>query len=151
MSMPWGDIATAPRATGARTVRVYFRAPAAATRIVPLVAPLGKIARFKPLYERLKHRIEAGPSGPSEAERARSKFMIWAEATAVDGRRQQAVMSGPGGYPFTAISAAECAIRAAAPEFDRRGALTPTQAFDAPSLLAALEPHGVRLTVSGGG
>jgi short subunit dehydrogenase-like uncharacterized protein len=52
-------------------------------------------------------------------------------------------VTGGDGYDFTAVAAALCAERAAAADFDKRGALTPTQAFGARALLDGLKESGV--------
>ncbi|MCU1277877.1 MAG: hypothetical protein JWM53_1423, partial [bacterium] len=86
------------------------------------------------------------PEGPTDAERARARCAIVAEAQ--NGPRTgRAWVTAGDGYEFTAFSAVECAVRAAADGFDGKGALTPTQAFGARPLLEALAPHGVRFGV----
>ena len=77
------------------------------------------------------------PEGPSDAERARARCAVVAEAQN-GARTARAWVTAGDGYDFTAVAAVECAVRAAADGFDSKGALTPTQAFGARALLEAL-------------
>ena len=43
VSIPWGDLATAPRSTGARSVRTYLSMPRAQARALPLMNALGPL------------------------------------------------------------------------------------------------------------
>jgi short subunit dehydrogenase-like uncharacterized protein len=82
--------------------------------------------------------------GPSDAERARARCAVVAQARSGNGKTATAWVTTGDGYDFTAVSAVECAVRAAADGFDQRGVLTPTQAFGARPLLDALAAHDVR-------
>jgi short subunit dehydrogenase-like uncharacterized protein len=90
----------------------------------------------------VERRIARLPEGPSDAERARAKFGVVAEARGKKGV-SAAWVAGGDGYDFTAESAALCATRAAEPGFSARGALTPSQAFGARALLEGLAGNGV--------
>lgn len=142
VSIPWGDLATAPRSTGARNVRTYVTLPPAATALVPVLGVAGKALKWGPARRLAEKWVQTLPEGPSEAERARARCVAVAEAEA-DGRRGVAWVTCGDGYDFTAVAAVECAVRAAAPDFGQTGALTPTQAFGARALLDALAAHGV--------
>ena len=142
ISVPWGDVVTAPRSTGAREVRTFMSFKAG-----PLLEPLARVAGallgLGPVKSLVERRIARAPEGPSDDERARSRFAVYADAEGAHGRRA-AWVTGGNGYDFTAASAVVCATRAAAPDFTARGALTPTQAFGARALLDALAESGVR-------
>jgi len=146
VSIPWGDLATAPRSTGARTIRTYMAVSPTVARVAPLVGLAGKALSWGPAKRLAEHWVSSLPEGPSDAERARARCAIVAEAQ--NGpRTARAWVTAGDGYDFTAAAAVECAVRAAADGFDRKGALTPTQAFGARALLEALAPHGVRFGV----
>jgi short subunit dehydrogenase-like uncharacterized protein len=53
----------------------------------------------------LKSRIQAGPPGPSEEERARGRSLLWGEATDAAGNRVVSRLTGPEGYTFTMLTA----------------------------------------------
>ena len=143
ISIPWGDLATAPRSTGARRVRTYAAVPPAVATLAPLVGVATRALAWAPLARLAERWVEKLPEGPSDAERARAHCEVVAEADA-DGRHGTAWVTCGDGYDFTAASAVECAVRAAADGFSGRGALTPTQAFGARALLESLTVHGVR-------
>ncbi len=146
VSIPWGDLATAPRSTGARTLRTYMAVPPAMARVMPLVGLATKALAWAPAKRLAERWVDALPEGPSDAERARSRCAVVAEAQK-GARAGRAWVTTGDGYEFTAHAAVECAVRAASPAFDKKGALTPTQAFGARPLLEALAPYGVRFGV----
>jgi saccharopine dehydrogenase (NAD+, L-lysine-forming) len=146
VSIPWGDLATAPRSTGCKTLRTYMVVPPAAARLMPLVGIASKALKWGPARHLAESWVQSLPEGPSEAERARNRCAVVAEAQ-TGARVGRAWVTTGDGYDFTAQAAVECAVRAAAPDFDKKGALTPTQAFGARPLLEALAEHGVRFGV----
>ncbi|MGZ3426944.1 MAG: saccharopine dehydrogenase family protein [Polyangia bacterium] len=146
VSIPWGDLATAPRSTGARTVRTYMAVTPTVARVMPLVGLASKALSWGPARRLAEHWVSSLPEGPSDAERARARCAIVAEAQN-GARTARAWVTAGDGYDFTAAAAVECAVRAAADGFDKKGALTPTQAFGARALLEALAEHDVRFGV----
>lgn len=141
VSVPWGDVVTAPRSTGARNVRCFMALSRSMRRFLPL-APLAPLALRIPGAERLaRWWIARRPEGPSAAERARSAFTVYAEARSATGRRS-AWVTGGNVYDFTGVAAVECAMRAAAEDFRAVGALSPSLAFGGRALLEALAARG---------
>jgi saccharopine dehydrogenase (NAD+, L-lysine-forming) len=137
ISIPWGDIVTAPRSTGAKNVRTFVAVPKRLLRVAPVVARLRvllKLPGAKALGERW---IRRQPEGPTPEERARAVTAVHAEATGAKGVASVWALTVDG-YDFTARSAVHCALLAADPAFDKRGTLTPSQAFGAKALLDAL-------------
>jgi short subunit dehydrogenase-like uncharacterized protein len=49
----------------------------------------------------LKRRIQAGPPGPSDEERAKGQTFLWGEVSDGTGRRAVSRLRGPEGYTFT--------------------------------------------------
>jgi short subunit dehydrogenase-like uncharacterized protein len=113
---------------------------------MPLVGLASKALSWGPARRLAEHWVSSLPEGPSDAERARARCAIVAEAQN-GARTARAWVTAGDGYDFTAAAAVECAVRAAADGFDKRGALTPTQAFGARALLEALAEHDVRFGV----
>ncbi|HEY2746406.1 MAG TPA: saccharopine dehydrogenase NADP-binding domain-containing protein [Polyangia bacterium] len=146
VSIPWGDLATAPRSTGARTIRTYMAVSSTMAKVAPLVGLAGKALAWAPAKRLAERWVATLPEGPSDAERARARCAIVAEAQN-GARTARAWVTCGDGYDFTAAASVECALRAAADGFDRKGALTPTQAFGARPLLEALAAHDVRFGV----
>jgi saccharopine dehydrogenase (NAD+, L-lysine-forming) len=147
VSLPWGDVATAPRSTGARTVRTYVAVPPAVAPLMPLVGAATKALAWGPLKQVAERVVQSMPEGPSDAERASARSAVVAEARA-GGRVGRAWVTMGDGYDVTAATAVECAARAAAPQFAGAGALTPAQAFGARALLTALGASGIAFGVS---
>jgi short subunit dehydrogenase-like uncharacterized protein len=146
VSIPWGDLATAPRSTGCKTLRTYMAVPPVAAHVMPLVGLATKALKWGPARQLAESWVQSLPEGPTDAERARSRCTVVAEAQ--NGARVgRAWVTTGDGYDFTAQAAVECAVRAASPSFEESGALTPTQAFGARSLLESLAEHGVRFGV----
>jgi saccharopine dehydrogenase (NAD+, L-lysine-forming) len=137
ISIPWGDLATAPRSTGAREVRTFIAVGRATARWAQALAPAARLLGLAPLRALGERYIRRLPEGPSDEQRAHSNFGVYAEATGSQGTRGVWVAGG-NGYDFTARSAVLCARLAARPEFAARGALTPSQAFGARALLDGL-------------
>jgi saccharopine dehydrogenase (NAD+, L-lysine-forming) len=85
----------------------------------------------------LKRRIQAGPPGPTEEERARGRTVLWGEVTDERGRRAVARLRGPDGYTFTvraALAVVERVLAGGAPA----GFQTPSTAFG-PDFVLGLE------------
>lgn len=138
VSVPWGDVVTAPRSTGAQTVRVYMPFSRRMIRWAPLAQRALSWRAAAALAERFVRRL---PEGPSAEERARGRFEAIAEADGATGTKSVSIRGGDG-YDVTAETASLAAMLAAETGFTARGARTPTQAFGARRLL-----EGTRLTV----
>ena len=128
----WGgaEPVTVPRHTDVRNVRSYLRAPAVAAhtgRFGKLVAPLLRLSTL------------AGPEGPRETGRRKSRFIVVAEARGPGGSGR-AVLSGSDPYGLTALLLVRGAQALIAGEARRAGVLAPAEAFDARALAARLGP-----------
>jgi short subunit dehydrogenase-like uncharacterized protein len=78
----------------------------------------------------MKSRIKSGPPGPSDAERARGKSIVWGEAEDAAGKRCVSRLQGPEGYTLTsmtALAAVERVLAGHAPA----GFQTPSRAYGA--------------------
>jgi short subunit dehydrogenase-like uncharacterized protein len=142
---PAGENITVPRHVQTPRVRTLLSAstsvplPGAAASLV--MAPF-QLAVRTPLRRAFEALVPRLPEGPSTESRRRSRFVIECEARAGDGRRRGRV-SGSDPYGLTASTTVEGALRCAAPGFDRRGALAPSQAFDPADFLDSLHSAGV--------
>ena len=109
-----------------RNVRSYVRGPRIARlagRIAPLAAPLLRLASL------------AGPLGPREERRGRTRFAVVAEARGPEGNCR-VTLAGADPYALTAL----LLVRGAQLEARAAGVLAPAEAFDAASLVESLEP-----------
>lgn len=125
-----------------------------ASTAVPLPGPAASLvmAPFQlavrtPLRRALEALIPRLPEGPSTDSRRRSRFVIECEARGPGGTRRGRV-TGSDPYGLTARTTVEGALRCAAPEYDRRGALAPSQAFDPADFLDSLSSAGVEYEAS---
>jgi short subunit dehydrogenase-like uncharacterized protein len=152
VAYPAGEHFTVPRHVQTRNVRTSLSASTVAPHpklgaTVPMTMPALRFAlgtRARGLVERA---IAKMPEGPSEADRRRARFVIVCEAR--DGRGvRKGVIRGVDVYGLTAVTTVEGALRCAAPDFDRAGALAPSEAFDARDFLAALADAGVSYELS---
>ena len=133
-TIPWGDVSTAFHSTGIPNVAVYMTMSPGARRMAVASRWLGPLLRSAPVQRRLLGRVRAGVPGPDDATRARGRSLLWAEATAPDGRRAVSRLSGPEGYTLTALTAVHLARRALAGDAPA-GFMTPSRAYGADVIL----------------
>jgi short subunit dehydrogenase-like uncharacterized protein len=118
--------------------------PAQVVPIIRVGAPFLRALSSGWVRELLQKGLDLLPEGPTALMRSRARSAAVAEVEGTGGECRLGWVSAGDSYSFTAASAALCARLAAAEGFDRRGALTPTQAFGARELLSGLSDHGVK-------
>ncbi len=128
MTIPWGDVSTAWHSTGIPDIRVYTGTPPSQIRRLRRLAPFLPLAGWKPIKRFLQRRVDHRAPGPSEEARRTARVYLWGEAKNAAGARVTATLETPEAYQLTAVSAVECARRAAAGEVPA-GAWTPSKAF----------------------
>jgi short subunit dehydrogenase-like uncharacterized protein len=101
VTIPWGDVATAYRSTGISDIEVYMAVSRWQLRLMRLSRPFGWALRTSLVQNFLHRRIQAGPPGPSDEERARGRTYLWGEVDDGQGRRIVSRLRGPEGYTFT--------------------------------------------------
>ncbi len=105
MSIPWGDVSTAYYSTGIPDIEVYSVTPPAVRRLARASRYLGWLLGSGPVQRYLKGKIQAGPPGPSDEERAAGESLLWGEAADDAGRTAVSRIRGPEGYTLTALTA----------------------------------------------
>ncbi len=128
MTIPWGDVATAYRSTGIPDIEVYTAASRTQVIAGRLLRWFGWAAGSPAVQGYLKRRIQAGPPGPSDEERARGQSLLWGEAADAAGGRVVSRLRGPEGYTLTmwaALAAAKRVLEGDAPP----GFRTPSLAY----------------------
>lgn len=108
VAIPWGDVATAFHSTGIGTIETFVVLPATVRLTVKAAAAL----TWGPLRSLIERRIRKGPPGPSSKRRAQGWSVLWAEASASDGRSARARLRAPEPYELTSWTALELARRA---------------------------------------
>ncbi len=109
-AIPWGDLFTAARSTGASDITVYTYVPGALRWFAQTTAPFRGLLRQAWLSKPLESALAAALPGPSAELRERGHVFVWAEARTMDGRSAEVRLLTREAYSFTAISALE-AIR----------------------------------------
>jgi short subunit dehydrogenase-like uncharacterized protein len=105
ITIPWGDVATAWYSTRIPDIEVYLAAPLGTRLAARASRLLGGLLRSGPVQGFFRRRIQAGPPGPTAAERARGRSVVWGEACDQAGSRVVARLQGPEGYTLTVQAA----------------------------------------------
>lgn len=147
---PGGEPITVPRHVQTSDVRMMLTAatvvPRRAAPLLPLAMPAFARAMRTPIRGLASKLVARLPEGPDEAARRSNRFTIVCEARAGSATRRGTV-TGPDVYGLTAVTTSHAALLAAAPGFDGRGALAPSQAFDPEDFLGSLARFGVEHSV----
>ena len=127
VTIPMGDVVTAPHSTGIENVSVYAAASKAEIAAMRVGDSVDWLLDAGPVKSGLECLIEAGVDGPDEDELEAGRAVVWAELT--DGER---TVSGrirtPNVYALTADAAVSAAERTLAGDPDP-GFQTPATAF----------------------
>jgi short subunit dehydrogenase-like uncharacterized protein len=105
VTIPWGDLATAYRSTGIRDIEVYLAVSPWRLRLMRASRFLGGLLGAPWVQRLLKRRIQAGPPGPTDQERAAGQTLLWGEVSDGAGARAVSRLRGPEGYTFTVLAA----------------------------------------------
>jgi len=131
-TIPWGDVATAYHSTGIPNIEVFTVIPPKNLKMLKLSRYLGWLLASGPVQDYLQKQIP--PGGPSDAERAKGKSLLWGEATDLNGNRVESRLQGPEGYTLTAHAALNIAQKIISGNF-KPGFQTPAQAYGADLIL----------------
>ncbi len=137
MTIPWGDVSTAYHSTHIPNIEVYMAVPPRQIRAARLSRYFGWLLGSSWVQGYLKRKIQAGPPGPTDEQRARGKSFLWGEATDDAGRKVVSRLRGPEGYTLTvraALAVVERVLAGQAPP----GFQTPSMAYG-PDLVLGLE------------
>lgn len=134
VALSWGDVATAWHSTQIPDIDVHFQA----TRQLEQVSRLGAFARFV-LASRLGQRIaraaiERQPEGPDDAQRARSRTALVAQAWNAQGEQRRSRLHTPEAYTLTALTALAIVRKVLGGDFEP-GFQTPSLAYGADFIL----------------
>jgi short subunit dehydrogenase-like uncharacterized protein len=134
MSIPWGDVSTAYHSTGIPDIEVYSQTPASVRRLARVSRYLGWLLGSGPVQRYFKRRIQAGPPGPSDEERAAGESLLWGEVADAAGRTAVSRLRGPEGYTLTALTALAIVAKVLAGQAPP-GFQTPSRAYGADLIL----------------
>jgi short subunit dehydrogenase-like uncharacterized protein len=153
---PAGEQITVPRHIPTRNVTTTINAGAFSSDLLArifgaIMPPLGLAMRSGALRRAAGAVIARLPEGPSPQQRERMRWMIVCEAKRAEVKRR-GVITGKDVYGLTAAAIRQGALIAARRDFQGRGALAPSQAFDPKDFLASLlDRFDVRWSVEGAG
>jgi short subunit dehydrogenase-like uncharacterized protein len=149
---PSGEQITVPHHVKTRAVRTTMNASAfGPERLAALTAAMMRpagVAMRTPLKRLAGAVISRLPEGPTQAQREAMRWMIVCEAKRGELERR-GVISGRDVYGLTAAAICRGGLIAAGSDFEGRGALAPSQAFDPSDFLAGLARFDVRWDVEG--
>ena len=148
---PAGEHITVPRHVRTQRVRTLIAASTLlplplVPRVAGLVMAPAQLAMRTPLRRAVAALLPRLPEGPSEESRRKARFLIDCEARKGPSVRRGTV-TGSNPYGLTARATVEGAFRCASPDYDRKGALAPSQAFDPREFLDALADFGVEYDI----
>ncbi len=104
MSIPWGDVSTAYQTTGIPNIETFTAMPQKTFKVLKYQFLFNWLLRTSFMRERQLKKIRSKPAGPSDERRAKSKSLVWGEATNASGANVSAKIKTPEGYTLTAIS-----------------------------------------------
>ncbi|HYG61114.1 MAG TPA: saccharopine dehydrogenase, partial [Thermoanaerobaculia bacterium] len=129
-TIPWGDVSTAWHTTGIPNIRVYTGVPPRQIRRMRFWSFVLPLAARPAIKRFLQRQVDRRAPGPSEQTRETARVHLWGEVRNAAGRTLTSTLETPEAYALTAVSAVECAVRAAAGRVPP-GAWTPARAFGA--------------------
>lgn len=135
VTIPWGDVSTAFYSTGIPNIEVFTVVPPSALKLMKLSRYIGPMLASGPIQRYLQGKIPQG--GPSDAERARGKTLLWGEASDTAGNRVEARLQTPEGYTLTALAALNITQKILEGNF-APGFQTPSKAYG-PDLILEIE------------
>ena len=135
VTIPWGDVSTAFYSTGIPNIEVFTVVPPSALKLMKLSRYFGPMLASGPIQRYLQGKIPQG--GPSDAERARGKTLLWGEASDTAGNRVEARLQTPEGYTLTALAALNITQKILEGNF-APGFQTPSKAYG-PDLILEIE------------
>lgn len=134
VTIPWGDVSTAYYSTGIPDIEVYAAFPAATRIGMVATRYLGWLLGLPPVQDLQKTLIQNQPPGPTEAERAQGKSLLWGEVTDNSVNRLVSRLQCPEGYTLTALTAVAIVQKVLAGQFSV-GFQTPSLVYGADFIL----------------
>jgi short subunit dehydrogenase-like uncharacterized protein len=104
VTIPWGDVSTAYRSTGIGDIEVYSAVSRGQLRLLRWSRWFAWLLRLPRVQRFLLRRLQSGPPGPTEEERAKGRTLLWGEVSDNEGRRAVTRLRGPEGYTFTVLA-----------------------------------------------
>lgn len=111
LSIPWGDVVTAPHTTGIQNVEVYAGLSGLERLFFRGFRYTKWLYRYTPLPDVLAGAVRQFHANPTERERERDRSGVWGRVTDEEGNAAEARLVCPGTYEMTAGCTAVTAAR----------------------------------------
>lgn len=151
---PTGEQITVPRHVPTKNLSTSLTAatiaPGPLARAVPVIGRAAGMALRTPARRALGAAISRMPEGPSSEQRAKAHFTIVCDAVR-GGEQRRGVIRGSDVYGLTAALITRGAMIAADKDFEGRGGLAPSQAFEPREFLSGLDRFGIAWALEGAG
>jgi len=134
MSIPWGDVTTAWVSTSIPNIEVFMAAPMGMRMMTKATNLFVGVLGSKWVTRWLQKQVDAGPAGPTLAQRQRGASHLWGEVINDSGQRMSSRLDTVEGYSLTALTAWDIAKRTLDGQ-GRAGFQTPSQVFGADYIL----------------
>ena len=134
MTIPWGDVSTAFYSTGIPNIKVFMAAPPGLQKTAKVSRYFGWVLNAGPVQSFLKKKIQDGPAGPNDLERAQGESLLWGKVTNAAGESMESRLRTVEGYTLTAQTAWAIAKRVIA-GYAPAGFQTPSMAYGADFIL----------------
>lgn len=142
VSFPGGEVIMVPRHVQTRAVTPMIALGRGTTSLLRLGLPLLRAVMATPLNRVLWRSIDLGPTGPTLAERAASRFTLLVEARRGEDRRA-VISKGTDPYGLTAVVAVAVAARLWTGEPQQVGAVSPAMVAGADVIINSTRAAGV--------
>ena len=131
VTIPWGDVASAYYTTGIENIEVYTTMPASQLRFMRWFRWAFPLAGLGFVQSYLKRRVDRSVQGPNEEVYNKSRCSLWGRVTDARGRKAEATLETPGGYPLTVMTTLAAVEKVLADDVHEGayGFLTPARAF----------------------
>lgn len=146
VSFPSAEVVTIPRHIETRSVRTFMAVPRIAARVLSAGGGALRGLVRSPLASLGSRLIGEGTEGPDAEARRRDTFHVVVEVRGTKRGREAAtslILRGRDVYGLSAAIARQGALLMAGGRVQRRGVLTPAQAFKPRAFLDGLEPEGL--------
>lgn len=128
VAVGWGDVSTAFHSTAIPNITVFFEANPQLAQMANMGGFTRFLLSFGFMQKKLKAKVDAGPEGPSETDRAAGFSVLVGEATNEAGDKVVSRLRTPEGYTLTCLTGLDIAKRVMAGEA-KIGFQTPSSAF----------------------
>jgi len=128
VGVSWGDVATAYHTTGIANIAVYFESTKMLEQLVGMPGWLRWLFATAPGQAFLRRQIEKLPEGPDPESQKQGSTQILGIVTDAQGHEMRSLLTTPGGYHLTALTALRIATEVEGGRFEP-GTHNPAQVF----------------------